>query len=111
MTRGSAIQGGSDADTFEQVVGDKADAKPSGMSQRDQGMAVLGEDQGIDLCVGEIVEQMASVIGVCGNGDGGSQEAVIVGDGGGQALDTLPEAADGHGLNSSRAVCTCSAVT
>jgi hypothetical protein len=41
------------------------------MSQRDQGMAVLGEDQGIDLCVGEIVEQMASVIGGCGNGDGG----------------------------------------
>lgn len=98
------MDGGGEADTFQQVIGNKPDAKLTSKSLGNQGMAVLGENQGIDTGGNEIVEQMARIIGRCANSDWWPQSAIIVGDDGGQALDPLPNAADVHRRNSSNAV-------
>lgn len=98
------MQGGCDTDAFEQIVRDETDAKRASECLGDQGIAVLGENQGIDARGDEVVEQMACVIGRCAHGDRWPQGAVIVGDDGSEALVALPNAADIHGRNSSKAV-------
>lgn len=98
------MHGGSDANAFKQVSGNETNAKLAGVRLGDQGIAVLGENQGIDAGGDEIVEQIAGVIGCCAHGNWWPQGAVIVGDDGGQALETLPNTTDIHGRNSSNAV-------
>ena len=104
MSRGSVIDGGGVADAFKQVVGNETDVKLTGVGLSDEGVAALGEDQGVDAGGDEVVEQMVCVMGCCGRGDGWAQGAVIVGDGGGEPMGTLPQTTDIHGRNSSSAV-------
>ena len=98
------MDGGGEADTFQQVIGNKPDAKLTSERLGNQGRAVLGENQGIDPGGDEIVEQIAGVIGCGAHGDRWPQGAVIVGDGGSHAVDTLPDTTDVHGRNSSSEV-------
>ena len=100
------MDGGSDADTFKQVRRNETNAKVADVRLGDQGIAVLGENQGIDPGSNEIVEQIAGVIGCGAHGDGWPQGAVIISDGGSQAVDTLPNTTDIHGRNSSSEVWT-----
>ena len=78
--------------------------KVEGAGFCDKCVAVLGEDQYADIDGSQIVEEMMCVVLVIGRGDGWAQSAVIGGDDGDQAPVALPDSADGHGRNSSRAV-------
>ena len=60
--RRSVFDGGDVADTFKQIVGNETNVKLAGLGLRDEEVAALGEDQGIDAGGNEIVEQMARVI-------------------------------------------------
>ena len=64
----------------------------------------LGDDQGSDAGGGQMGEKVVCIVGRSRYGDGRAQVAVIIDDDGEQALGTLPQGADAHGRNSSRAV-------
>jgi len=104
MTRGSAIEGGGGTDAFEQFVRNDSDTKLSGKGLSDQRVTALGKDHGVDAGGDEVIEEMPGVIGCRGRGDRCAQDAVIIGDDGGEAMGTLPETANVHGRNSSSAV-------
>ena len=86
----TVLDGGGNADAVKHIVGNKPDVKLSGLGLSDEGVAALGEDQSVDTGGDEIVEQMAYILGRGRRGDGGLQDATIVGDDGGEPLDTLP---------------------
>ena len=90
MPSRTVLHSGSNADAFKQIVGNEPDVKLASLRLSDEGMAALGEDQGVDAGDDEIVEQMACVIRGCVRGDGWPQDASVVGDDGGEALYTLP---------------------
>lgn len=62
MSRRAMIEGGGIADAFKEVVGNETDVKLAGLGLRDEGVASLGDDQGVDAGGNEIVEQMGRVI-------------------------------------------------
>lgn len=104
VSRGSVIEGGGLADGLKQVVGNETDVKPAVAGLGDEAVAAFGKDQGVDAGGDQIVEQVADVLGCGGCRDGRAQGTVIVGDGGGEPMGTLPQATDIHGRNSSSAV-------
>lgn len=86
-SRGSAIQGGSLADAFDQVVGNETHVKPTVVRLGDEAGVTFGKDQGVDAGGDQIVEQVACVLGCGANGDGRAQGAVL-----GRALNRNPPA-------------------
>ena len=99
------------AKAIEQIGGDEANAKRSGVGLEEESQALFRKNQGIDTGIEQVIEQMVQILRGGPHSDRRAQGAIAAGDGGGEMMGTRPKATDNHGRNSSRAVCTCSAVT
>ena len=85
-------------------MGNDADVKAQGVGLCDESVSSLGEYQDVDADGRQVGQEMGGVVWGGGRGDWGTQRAVIVADDGDEAPGALPQAADAHGWNSSRAV-------
>lgn len=105
------MQGSGLAEAVEQLGGDQANAKRSGVGLKDECQALFRKNQGIDTGIVEVIEQMVQILRSGPHSDRRAQGAIAADDGGGEMMGVRPQATDNHGRNSSRAVCTCAALT
>lgn len=111
VLRRPVIEARGGANGLEQVAREEPHGKLQRVGLGEEAVAGLGEDQGVDAGGDEIGEQVVDVSRRGGRGHGRAQLSLLVDDDGGKAPAALPQCAAAHGRNSSRAVCTCSALT
>lgn len=85
-------------------MGNETDVKLEAAGLGDEEVVTLGDDQRANAGGGEIAQKVMCIVGGSRSGDGRTQVALIVDDRGNQASSALPQTADTHGRNSSRAV-------